>query len=97
MSVVMKMKEVQTALLEAKEDDEIFAEPTVKLAAEGKLDELLGIIAAKEKKFLAASSTFDLHVHAALSIRILLICMSSPRRVLFHRFAGHSMCRAAKF
>ena len=52
---------------------------------------------SKEKKFLAASSTFDLHVHAALSIRILLICMSSPRRVLFHRFAGHSMCRAAKF
>ena len=49
MSVVMKMKEVQTALLEAKEEDEIFAEPTVKLAAEGKLDELLGIIAAKEK------------------------------------------------
>jgi len=51
MSVVMKMTEVQTALLEAKEDDEIFAEPTVKLAAEGKLDELLGIIAAKEKSF----------------------------------------------
>lgn len=49
MSVVMKMKEVQTALLEAKEDDEFFAEPTVKLAAEGKLDELLGILAAKEK------------------------------------------------
>ena len=49
MSVVMKMKEVQTALLEAKEEHEIFAEPTVKLAAEGKLDELLGIIAAKEK------------------------------------------------
>ena len=60
MSVVMKMTEVQTALLEAKEDDEIFAEPTVKLAAEGKLDELLGIIAAKEKKFLASAIICDL-------------------------------------
>ena len=48
----MKMKEVQTALLvyvEAKEDDKVFAEPTEKLEAEGKLDELLGIIAPKEK------------------------------------------------
>lgn len=49
MSVVFKMKEVQQALLEAENDDEVFAEPTVKLAAEGKLDELLGIITAKEK------------------------------------------------
>ena len=56
-SVVLKMKEVQNALLEAKPDDEVFAEPTVKLAAEGKLDELLGLISGsrslgstKEKK-----------------------------------------------
>ena len=50
MSVALKLNEVQQALLEAEADDEVFAEPTVKLAAEGKLDELLGIISTKEKK-----------------------------------------------
>ena len=49
MSVVLKMEEVQH-LLEAETGDEVFAEPTVKLAVEGKLDELLGIISTKEKK-----------------------------------------------
>ena len=48
-SVVLKMNQVQTALLEAKPDDEVFAEPTVKLAAEGKLDELLGLISSSSR------------------------------------------------
>lgn len=46
MSVVMKMKDVQDALL-SDYSEQVFAEPTAKLAAEGKLDELLNII--KEK------------------------------------------------
>ena len=50
MSVAFKMSKVRQALLEAEVDDEVFAEPTVRLAAEGKLDELLGIISTKEKE-----------------------------------------------
>lgn len=50
MSVIMKMKEVQDALLE-EEAKPIYAEPTAKLAVEGKLDEILNLVSApKEKK-----------------------------------------------
>jgi hypothetical protein len=54
MSLVMKMKEVQDALLEEqaeKEDEEpAYAEPTMRLAVEGKLDELMALVSTKEKK-----------------------------------------------
>ena len=38
------------------DDDEVFAEPTAKLAAEGKLDELLGIISRSSSSSKAKSS-----------------------------------------
>ena len=49
MSIIMKMKEVQDALPED-EDEPVYAEPTAKLAVEGKLDELLDLVSTKEKK-----------------------------------------------
>lgn len=49
MSLIMKTSLVQDALRQAEGNEEIFAEPTAKLAAEGKLDELLEIV-SKEKK-----------------------------------------------
>lgn len=50
MSLVMKTRAVQDALLRAEGDHEVFAEPTAKLAAEGKLDELLGIVSSPKDK-----------------------------------------------
>lgn len=49
MSIMMKMKDVQDALPEG-EDEPVYAEPTAKLAVEGKLDELLDLVSTKEKK-----------------------------------------------
>jgi len=51
MSIVMKMKEVQDALLEEEDEEPAYAEPTAKLAVEGKLDEILSLVSStKEKK-----------------------------------------------
>lgn len=56
MSVLLKTSQVQNLLMEMKDDDEVFAEPTAKLAAEGKLDELLGIISRSSSSSKAKSS-----------------------------------------
>ena len=56
MSVLLQTSQVQNLLMEMKDDDEVFAEPTAKLAAEGKLDELLGIISRSSSSSKAKSS-----------------------------------------
>ena len=57
MSVLLKTSQVQNLLMEMKDDDEVFAEPTAKLAAEGKLDELLGIISKSSSSSSKAKSS----------------------------------------
>ena len=49
MSVVMKMKEVQE-VLGSEDSEEAFAEPTARLAAEGKLDELIEMISPNSNR-----------------------------------------------
>ena len=56
MSVLLKTSQVQNLLMQMKDDDEVFGEPTAKLAAEGKLDELLGIILRSSPSSKAKSS-----------------------------------------
>lgn len=50
MSQVMKMKEVVAALEREDKDEPLYAEPTARLAVEGKLDELLILVSVKEKE-----------------------------------------------
>lgn len=50
MSVLLKMSEVQNLLLHLQDDNEVFAEPTARLVAEGKLDELLCLISSSSRK-----------------------------------------------
>ena len=56
MSVLMKTSEVQKLLLQMKDDDEVFTEPTARLVAEGKLDELIGIMSPSLKSDKAKCS-----------------------------------------
>ncbi|CAB9498436.1 expressed unknown protein [Seminavis robusta] len=55
MSMLMKREDVKEALLNVKDQEEVFAEPTVRLAMEGKLEELEELIAtAKSEKAVDA-------------------------------------------
>ena len=48
-SLVMKMKEVQDALHED-DAEPVYAEPSAKMAVEGKLDELLDLVSSTSKQ-----------------------------------------------